>query len=353
MKTIKIFGIHPDYKGIDSFLTEESIKSNFSEFQFIWTSDKPDYLIVSEVIYTNKRFFKQYLKLRKISSILIFIGAEAVLPDLNIFDYAIVYDSQLSYGDRIVQFPARSYEYLSPNSKFENNLINKEDADDQIKLKTRFANFLYSNAYSNQFRDQFFWQLSKYKKVNSIGKHLNNTTLTSGIETDWIKESINIKRNYKFSLAIENSIMPGYTTEKIYTSLIANTVPIYWGNPEIAEDINPDSFINLHSFKDIEEAIHHILLVDKDTNLFRTMLMAPWKNKDQKLNDIIREKKYIEFWRRILSQQIKDAKRIPEGTFNYFYTSFYNRIYLFNSFKLLVILGKIKKLLKISIQFFN
>ena len=38
---------------------------------------------------------------------------------------------------------------------------------------------------------------------------------------------------------------PGYTTEKIAEPWLEGCIPIYWGDPEITRDINPDCFINM------------------------------------------------------------------------------------------------------------
>jgi hypothetical protein len=59
----------------------------------------------------------------------------------------------------------------------------------------------------------------------------------------------------KFSIAMENSYFPGYNTEKITDPLVARSVPIYKGDPRIAETFNPLAFINLSDFKSDEEAI--------------------------------------------------------------------------------------------------
>jgi len=39
---------------------------------------------------------------------------------------------------------------------------------------------------------------------------------------------------YQFSIAIENASYPDYFTEKITDCFAAKTIPIYWGNPDIA-----------------------------------------------------------------------------------------------------------------------
>ena len=53
-------------------------------------------------------------------------------------------------------------------------------------------------------------------------------------------------------------------------------VPIYWGNPDIVQEFNPKSFINLHDFKNDEDAIDHIIQVDQNPALLEQYLKEPF-----------------------------------------------------------------------------
>jgi hypothetical protein len=53
---------------------------------------------------------------------------------------------------------------------------------------------------------------------------------------------------YKFTIAFENFSYRGYNTEKLTDPLLAGSVPIYLGNPEITKHFNPACFINAHDY---------------------------------------------------------------------------------------------------------
>jgi hypothetical protein len=59
-------------------------------------------------------------------------------------------------------------------------------------------------------------------------------------------------RNYKFSLAIENAVETGWITEKFYDCIITNTVPVYYGCPEIKEMYPEDGYILIDNIEDHE-----------------------------------------------------------------------------------------------------
>ena len=51
---------------------------------------------------------------------------------------------------------------------------------------------------------------------------------------------------YKFTISMENSFSHGYLTEKLYSSLFAGSMPIYFGATDIARYINVDRIIHCH-----------------------------------------------------------------------------------------------------------
>jgi hypothetical protein len=52
---------------------------------------------------------------------------------------------------------------------------------------------------------------------------------------------------YRYSIAIENSQVPHYWTEKIADCFLAGTIPIYWGCPNITDYFPSDAMIQLES----------------------------------------------------------------------------------------------------------
>jgi hypothetical protein len=56
----------------------------------------------------------------------------------------------------------------------------------------------------------------------------------------------------------------------------AGSLPIYWGNPEVARDFNPRSFINAHDWPNLRAVIEHIIEVDRNDDLYCEYLRQPW-----------------------------------------------------------------------------
>lgn len=128
-------------------------------------------------------------------------------------------------------------------------LIKPDDykPDEILAQKKHFCNFLYSNKVA--YREEFFRQLSKYKKVDAPGRSMNNMP---GIDNRYKGNAWERKRQflggYKFTIAFENYVSPGYQTEKLYDAMQANSIPVYCGDPLVAEIFNTKSFINAAEF---------------------------------------------------------------------------------------------------------
>lgn len=141
-----------------------------------------------------------------------------------------------------------------------------------LKSKTRFCNFVYSNGGARE-RIMFFEMLSKYKHVDSGGGVLNNMGRKVGDKLAFLE-------NYKFTIAFENSQYPGYVSEKLAEPMVANSIPIYWGDPNIHFDFNPHSFVCADESENLEtqfrRIIGHIVYLDNHDDAYLRVLTEPW-----------------------------------------------------------------------------
>ncbi|WP_161785685.1 glycosyltransferase family 10 domain-containing protein [Thalassobacter stenotrophicus] len=54
-----------------------------------------------------------------------------------------------------------------------------------------------------------------------------------------------ILKEYSYNLCPENSLYPGYYTEKVLEAFASGSLPITWADQNIGCDFNPKSFLNL------------------------------------------------------------------------------------------------------------
>lgn len=343
MKTIKIFMIHPNIYDLERMISYLGIESLKEKFHFAWSPDGPDYLIASEHIYVNQKCNSLFKKMAKEGPITIFHGGEAESPDFNIFDYAVSFDSDLNNGDRHAQLPPPFTFFSGFVHETMNPICSFEVAKKELQNKKGFCSFLYSNWNAHPNRDKLFYLLSNYKRVDSFGKHLNNMGNKPTGFGGHANECVMIKRPYKFSIASENAIFAGYTSEKILTSLGANTIPIYWGNPRITLDINPKAFINCFDYDSFDEVLEKVMEIDNNDDLWCKMVSQPWQTEEQIKNANERLNKYISLFDDIFTSSFEKAYRVPQGTHPQSYKDYFLKAKANERTKLTILGNKMKR----------
>lgn len=115
-------------------------------------------------------------------------------------------------------------------------------------FEREFANFVYAQRHPH--REALYRAVAAYKPVAAPGKSMNNMPSLDSTHTagDMWERKRSFLARYKFTVAIENYSQRGYNTEKLTDPLLAGSVPIYWGNPEVARHFNPGCFINAHDY---------------------------------------------------------------------------------------------------------
>jgi len=143
-------------------------------------SERPDILIYSCYGFN----FLEYNCLR------VFFTGENTRPDFFECDYALSFDYP-EYGAKNYRLPLyKLYEDIEM-------LLRPKSVDEIASSKSKFCNMLVSNSYGKE-RVQFFEKLSKYKKVDSGGRYLNNIGYR-------VEDRLKFVKDYKFTLAFENT----------------------------------------------------------------------------------------------------------------------------------------------------
>lgn len=253
-------------------------------------SPDPDYLFCSY-------FDNRHLAFR--SCVKIYFIGENMVPDFNLYDYAMGFHN-ISFEDRYLRLP------LYALYKEDYELVrNKHTFSDEYYLsKKGFCNCVISNPYpfADKKRERMYKALSGYKTVASGGRWMNNTGGP-------VKDKIAFEKDYRFTLAFENSSSPGYTTEKIFEAFAGDTIPIYWGNPGIAREFNPGSFINCHDYPNMSSVVERVREIDSNEELFLKMIKTPALKEGSQAAECMTDGYADSFLRNIFDQKKDHAIR--------------------------------------------
>ncbi len=308
-KTIKI-----NFKYFhEGFNPKNNFFTNLLRKQYnVIISEKPDYLFYSICPETNavknlskkgdfikKISPKLYIRLKKIYSKIVNFSIKDSLP-LPEGDYVkIFWDSEhikpdmdkggwvfSTYFEEEINSPRymRLFRALTSDYNLKNLGIpplKKKINFQKIKReKTKFCNFIYSQDIPA--RNNFFKELSKYKRIDAPGRCMTNmppishgNPKESRVAENWAMNKLNFLKSYKFTIAFENLSKPGWVTEKLTHPMLVNSIPIYVGHKDVNKEFNTKSFINYSDFKNMKEFIDYIIKVDNDDKLYEKILKEP------------------------------------------------------------------------------
>jgi len=220
-------------------------------------SDSPSVVFFGEdKKYSQHRQFQKCLK--------IFVTIEYHYPNFNQCDYALSYLTLPTHKN--LRLPYGTWE-----DRGEDLIKSDNEWQKLIHEKNKFCAFVVKNDNPRRTwkRISFFHKLSKYKTVDSGGWALNNIGYR-------VENKLEFYKPYRFVIAFENKLGYEYTTEKIVHAMQSRCIPIYWGNPDIVREFNPKSFINVHDFKNDEDAIDYIIYVDQNPVLLEQYFKEPY-----------------------------------------------------------------------------
>ncbi len=234
-------------------------------FPIEWVPDEDylqaDFLICGDFGYKHEMF----------QGVKIFYTGENHAANLNNYDYTLTHE--LIEDDRRHRFPFWQHAALfSPAYK---GLLLHDPTpispDELVAQRWEFCSFICRNPVCRK-RNQLVKHLSALRKVNCAGPLMNNVGYL-------LPKGAHIKLEYQnkhlFSIAYENEATPGYQTEKILDGLASRSIPIYWGNPLVHEEFNPEAFVHARDFSSEKAFIRSILELAEDPVRMAAIINAP------------------------------------------------------------------------------
>jgi hypothetical protein len=195
----------------------------------------------------NFRFLSPYTNIKK----LWWTGENSRPPEEQPLDLFISFD-QDSLNSRNVYFPLFYSELLFPNSDSKNRLgIPVPSLPSLLEKRDYSVRQDYACAFINNpepTRLAAISNLGEFGRVDVFGAYSGKP----------VESKYTIAKNYKFVLCFENSLHPGYITEKLLDAYLCGAVPLYWGDLGNEPHINRQAFINARDFSNLEEFAHFV-----------------------------------------------------------------------------------------------
>lgn len=203
----------------------------------------------------------------------IFFTGENLKPNFKKCDYSLTFEFD-TYDGKNFRLPLW-YLYIdwfgvgsygNPDWLIPEHYLYRENEFTKNK-KNNFCTIVYGSPVES--RINAIQKISKYKKVDVFGKANPNHYLPDGE-----KYKLDLLSKYKFSLCYENSVSPGYHTEKLLHGKVAGNIPIYYGDETVSNDFNSKCFINALNMTD-EQFVDIIRQIDTDSEYYYSINKEP------------------------------------------------------------------------------
>lgn len=234
-------------------------------------SEEPD------ILFYSRCGLGEHYKYEK--AVKVYYSGENDYPNFNECDYAISFHD-IDVAGRNLRYPLYALETLiSSSDGFPSQIGSPSQIGDfsidQSYFERDFCSLVMSNSINcDPRRIEIIDAIAAYKPIAYGGAFRNNVGGRVASKEDFL-------RKYKFNLALENSILDGYVTEKIADAFVARTVPIYWGGAMACKDFNPESFINVEDYNSVESCVRAVAEIDRDPARYTKMLNAPSRMADR------------------------------------------------------------------------
>lgn len=280
----------------------------------------------AKVVFANEtdESLRDFWKIVEPRQIRVFIAGEAMVPDLNVFDYAMSFSHMEIDGRHLRLHPSFFFEEAFPPNWVRDASAISPPADQYAR---EFCDFIYSNRSAHEMRDKLFRAVNDYKEITVLGGH-NPLSPESWFSHQalrfrrlsrsprYLMESkVKLQRGFKFSIVAENARHSGYTSEKILSSLIAGQIPIYWGNPRIADDFNPERFVDASAFGNFNELVEVVRGIDEEPSAWEEMVSKPWYTESQANEVVDSERALNRFLEDVFSASVSNSPRRGVGSF--------------------------------------
>jgi hypothetical protein len=187
-----------------------------------------------------------------------------------------------------VYLPFVSFGVLQNEGLSEMDLLQAPAAGSTIAPRPYFAAYASSHCLV-PVRNQAYALLEKHRPVHGLNKNCHGgVEPPEGLLSDrrnenaWMTTVVERFSQYKFAVVFENSMVPGYVTEKLANARKAGAVPVYWGSAFARELFNPAAFVDCSPLgNETQEAaltrcVAEVVQLDGDEAAWSAMVQAPF-----------------------------------------------------------------------------
>nr|XP_053630708.1 alpha-(1,3)-fucosyltransferase C-like [Cherax quadricarinatus] len=138
--------------------------------------------------------------------------------------------------------------------------------------KTKMAAWFVSNCFTHSRREKLVNFMKKFIPVDVYGKC---GPLKCSRDTTSLCYEL-LEKDYKFYFSFENSLCKDYVTEKLFSVLRYNVVPVVLGLGDYAHIVPPHSYINVLDFSNLQSLANYLKYLNNNDTAYNEYFK--WKD---------------------------------------------------------------------------
>lgn len=247
--------IKDQYPGYENSLVPCVFKAACDGHTFRFVEEKRAQIVLLGPFRRKYKFYEKHRKkYRNPNALYVFHTAENIRPDTIECDFALTFDLGVE-DETHFRHPTwmDSFEWnecgvrhTPANQRFGRPIgieeLMQPIGRQVLKRRNRAAIFA---SHMREPRASLVKAISAHMPLDGYGPAYS-PTITNHNESGFAKSDI--LKNYMFNLCPENSMYPGYYTEKIVEAFAAGCIPISWSDSNIGLDFNEAALINCGAF---------------------------------------------------------------------------------------------------------
>jgi hypothetical protein len=140
----------------------------------------------------------------------------------------------------------------------------------QNNFLTKKKSFCFFTSHLKEPRKSLYYTIQKKFPIEGFGPYFDHNILNHD-KSHFVKKEI--MERYAFNLCPENTLSPGFYTEKIPDSFLGGCLPVSWVDNNVNIDFNPNSFVNLLNY--VQDDYQLILDLLKDHSFLKKFSTEP------------------------------------------------------------------------------
>ena len=270
--------------GIENSFILWSLKQRKNINIEITIPEKADVVIFLSYTYMNrlKRFENKFK---------VYWSSEQDIPERNTYDLSVSSINLIEDEDHVrympwlgcVRFPGLTDTFYG-KGHIQVELKDLYEPSFGVHKEIRNKKYISSAIISNPVK-------TRVDFVNELEKVLGRGSILKGgrVFRNRIESKFDALKTCLSNICFENSIVPGYITEKLFEAKVVGCLPIYSGHKSVSMDFNTRGFINVElinqegSIKDVD----YIAKILKDDKVIKEMMAEPLFNKPPDIINIV------------------------------------------------------------------